>query len=104
MNERRIEKRYEIDYRTDKKVKPCSKKTAKALEQYKERQYISKLLLMAERNCNMTQRNLCRALEIFQFQKVRLVDTFSSGGRTTSSISIPKGAIGRVLHTFLVVR
>ena len=40
MNERRIEKRYEIDYRTDKKVKPCSEKTAKALEQYKEKQYI----------------------------------------------------------------
>ncbi len=74
MNERRIEKRYEIDYRTDKKVKPCSEKTAKALEQYKEKQYISKLLLMAERNCKMTKRNLCKALDIGQYQFINYRD------------------------------
>jgi len=63
MSEKRIRISFNADYRRDKNLKPCSDKTARSLEIYKDQQYCARLLKIIDKS-PMKKKNICDALDI----------------------------------------
>ncbi len=72
MSEARIRRSFNAAYRTDKKLKPCSERSAKDLETYRNQLYCAKLLKIVG-NSPMKKKYICAALDITvsQFERYK---------------------------------